>query len=59
MRCAWAIRKGWEGGKKVPGYRKEDGVAPDSQTETFVALRLSIDNWRWQGVPFTCAPENV
>ena len=43
---------GWEEGKKVPGYREEDGVAPNSQTETFVALRLAIDNWRWQGVPF-------
>ena len=44
--------QGWVGGKKVPGYREEDGVAPESQTETFVALRLFIDNWRWQGVPF-------
>jgi glucose-6-phosphate 1-dehydrogenase len=43
---------GWVGGKKVPGYREEDGVAVESQTETFVALRLFIDNWRWQGVPF-------
>jgi len=34
------------------GYRKERGVAPQSQVETFVALRLSVDNWRWQGVPF-------
>jgi glucose-6-phosphate 1-dehydrogenase len=39
-------------GKKMPGYRAEDGVAPDSQTETFVALKLFIDNWRWQDVPF-------
>jgi glucose-6-phosphate 1-dehydrogenase len=38
--------------KKVPGYREEDGVAHDSQTETFVALKLFIDNWRWQDVPF-------
>jgi glucose-6-phosphate 1-dehydrogenase len=37
---------------KEPGYRQEDGVAPDSVTETFVALKLFIDNWRWQGVPF-------
>jgi glucose-6-phosphate 1-dehydrogenase len=43
---------GWVGGKKVSGYREETGVAPDSQTETFVALRLFLDNWRWQGVPF-------
>ncbi|MFZ2052172.1 MAG: glucose-6-phosphate dehydrogenase [Solirubrobacteraceae bacterium] len=34
------------------GYRSIDGVAPDSDTETFVALRLEIDNWRWAGVPF-------
>ena len=34
------------------GYRKEAGVAPDSKVETFVALRLEIDSWRWQGVPF-------
>jgi glucose-6-phosphate 1-dehydrogenase len=38
-------------GKNAPGYRREDGVAPDSTTETFVALRLFIDNWRWAGVP--------
>ncbi len=34
------------------GYRQEPGVAPGSQTETYAALRLYIDNWRWQGVPF-------
>jgi glucose-6-phosphate 1-dehydrogenase len=34
------------------GYREEDGVAPDSDTETFVALRAFVDNWRWEGVPF-------
>jgi glucose-6-phosphate 1-dehydrogenase len=34
------------------GYRKENGVAPDSKTETFVALRLEVNSWRWQGVPF-------
>ncbi len=34
------------------GYRQEHGVAPDSQVETFAALRLNIDSWRWQGVPF-------
>ncbi|HSD52778.1 MAG TPA: glucose-6-phosphate dehydrogenase [Burkholderiales bacterium] len=34
------------------GYRGEPGVAPDSRTETFAALRLDIDSWRWQGVPF-------
>jgi len=40
------------GDEKVPGYRSEGGVAPESRTETFVALKLSIDNWRWAGVPF-------
>jgi glucose-6-phosphate 1-dehydrogenase len=34
------------------GYKKEPGVAPDSKTETFAALRLDIESWRWQGVPF-------
>jgi glucose-6-phosphate 1-dehydrogenase len=40
------------GGKAVPGYRQEPGVKPDSATETFVALKLFVDNWRWSGVPF-------
>ncbi len=39
-------------GEKVAAYRKAEGVAPDSMTETFVAMRLGIDNWRWAGVPF-------
>jgi glucose-6-phosphate 1-dehydrogenase len=39
-------------GQAVPGYREEKNVAPDSRTETFVALKLFIDNWRWAGVPF-------
>jgi glucose-6-phosphate 1-dehydrogenase len=39
-------------GKQVPGYRSEPKVAADSNTDTFVALSLSIDNWRWAGVPF-------
>jgi glucose-6-phosphate 1-dehydrogenase len=39
-------------GEKVPGYRTEAGVDPHSTTETFVALKLFIDNWRWQDVPF-------
>ena len=38
-------------GKDVPGYRQEDDVAPDSQTETYLALRLRVENWRWAGVP--------
>ena len=40
------------GADNVPAYRAEDRVAPDSTTETYVALRLMIDNWRWAGVPF-------
>ena len=43
---------GTSGAEQVPGYRQEEGVAPDSRTETFAALRLQISNWRWQGVPF-------
>jgi glucose-6-phosphate 1-dehydrogenase len=39
-------------GKPVPGYRQEDRVHPRSQTETYAALRLEIENWRWAGVPF-------
>src|SRR6266478_1764229 len=39
-------------GKGVPGYRQEPGVNPHSRTETFVAMELQIDNWRWAGVPF-------
>ncbi|MGD9494782.1 MAG: glucose-6-phosphate dehydrogenase [Armatimonadota bacterium] len=39
-------------GERVPGYREERGVAPNSDTETYVALRLHISNWRWHGVPF-------
>jgi glucose-6-phosphate 1-dehydrogenase len=39
-------------GQKVTGYRHELNVAPDSATETYVALKLGIDNWRWAGVPF-------
>jgi glucose-6-phosphate 1-dehydrogenase len=39
-------------GKAVAAYREADGVAPDSLTETYVAMRLALDNWRWAGVPF-------
>jgi len=39
-------------GRQVRGYQEEAGVAPGSTTETFVALRLGVNNWRWQGVPF-------
>jgi len=54
--AASAIRgqyaKGPLGGEDVPGYRDEAGIATNSKTETFAALRLYIDNWRWAGVPF-------
>jgi len=39
-------------GAPVPGYRQEPGVSSTSTTETFVALKLQVDNWRWSGVPF-------
>jgi glucose-6-phosphate 1-dehydrogenase len=44
--------RGQEGGKPVPGYREEPSVARDSRTETFAALKLTVDNWRWADVPF-------
>src|SRR3954454_13690825 len=40
------------GGRPVPGYLDEPGVAPDSTTETYAALRLEVESWRWAGVPF-------
>ena len=40
------------GDEAVPGYRSEDGVAPDSRTPTFVGIKLEINTWRWHGVPF-------
>jgi len=43
---------GSAGGNAVPGYLEEKGVAPDSRTETYVAHRLYVDNWRWASVPF-------
>ncbi len=43
---------GYLHGNEVPGYRREANVAPDSATETYVALKCFIDNWRWAGVPF-------
>jgi glucose-6-phosphate 1-dehydrogenase len=45
-------RKGWISGEKVPGYREETGVSPDSTTPTYGAIEWHIDNWRWEGVPF-------
>jgi glucose-6-phosphate 1-dehydrogenase len=44
--------KGHAGGEDVPGYLEEEGVPEDSTTETYAALRLEVDNWRWAGVPF-------
>lgn len=43
---------GWIEGKEVPGYREEKDVDPNSDTETYAALKFYVDNWRWQGVPF-------
>lgn len=43
---------GWVGDKQVPSYRDEDEVAPDSKIDTFVALKLEVQNWRWADVPF-------
>ncbi len=43
---------GFSGTSSVPGYRQEKGVSPSSMTETYAALRLIVDNWRWAGVPF-------
>jgi glucose-6-phosphate 1-dehydrogenase len=39
-------------GEKIPGYREEKGVNPDSRTETYAAIKFYVDNWRWGGVPF-------
>ena len=47
-----AYAAGTVGGNKVGAYEKADGVATDSRTETYAALKLEIDNWRWAGVPF-------
>lgn len=44
-------RKGWVEGEEVVGYREEPRVSPSSTTETYVALQLNVDNWRWAGVP--------
>jgi glucose-6-phosphate 1-dehydrogenase len=50
VRAQYAL---WHSGAEdVPGYLEEDGVPPGSITETYAALRLEVDNWRWAGVPF-------
>ncbi|MCU1636331.1 MAG: glucose-6-phosphate 1-dehydrogenase [Cryobacterium sp.] len=43
---------GWQGGEKVPGFLEEEGMNPESVTETYAALKLTIDTRRWSGVPF-------
>jgi glucose-6-phosphate 1-dehydrogenase len=45
-------RAGEAGGKQLPAYRSEDRVSPESATETYVAMKLGIDNWRWKDIPF-------
>ena len=50
--ATWCVRGQYAEGREVKGFLSEDGVAPDSVTETFAAVRLYIDNWRWSGVPF-------
>lgn len=49
---SWVVRGQYTEGSKIPGYLSEEGVAGDSTTETYVALRMFVDNWRWAGVPF-------
>jgi glucose-6-phosphate 1-dehydrogenase len=44
--------RGEIGGVEVPGYRDEEGVSPESNVETYLAIELDVDNWRWAGVPF-------
>lgn len=43
---------GWQGGEQVDGFLQEDGIDPESKTETYAAMRLDIENKRWKGVPF-------
>jgi glucose-6-phosphate 1-dehydrogenase len=43
---------GWVGGEQVPAYLDEEGVADGSRTDTYVAMRVEVDNWRWAGTPF-------
>jgi glucose-6-phosphate 1-dehydrogenase len=55
---------GWVGGAVAHGYHQQNGVAPDSSVETYMAMKLRIDNWRWAGVPFylrtgKCLPQRT
>jgi glucose-6-phosphate 1-dehydrogenase len=43
---------GWPGGEYIKGYRSEENVSPDSSTETYAAIKLFVDHWRWQYPPF-------
>ena len=52
IRCAGNIAAGKVGDTEIADYRKTEDVKPDSTTETYAALKLTIDNWRWAGVPF-------
>ncbi len=47
------------GDKQVPGYREEPKVSPRSETETYAAMKLSIDNWRWPACRSICAPASA
>ncbi len=46
------VRGQYTTAENVKGYREEESVAPDSRTETFVAMKVFVDNWRWSGIPF-------
>ena len=52
----WVVRAQYEAGivdgKEIPGYLETEGIPPQSTTETYLAWKLEIDNWRWNGVPF-------
>ena len=50
--AAQTVRGQYGPGDKIKGYRQEEGVKPESVTESFVALKVFVDNWRWAGVPF-------
>ncbi len=50
--ATWCVRGQYAEGNGQPGFLSEEGVAPDSHTESYIALRLQVNNWRWAGVPF-------
>ena len=52
MDLYWVVRGQYTASGNKKGYREEKGVAPDSRTETYIAMKLGISNWRWSGVPF-------